>query len=41
MIFHTALDMTTVIRQLAAEGREITRAEIADLSPYITEDLRG
>lgn len=41
VIFHTALDMTAVIRQLAAAaGREITRAEIADLSPYITEKIK-
>ena len=33
VIFHTALDMTTVLRQLAAEGWEITPAAVAALSP--------
>jgi hypothetical protein len=40
VIFHTALDMTTVLRQLAAEGLEITPAAVAALSPYIRERIK-
>ena len=40
MIFHTALDMTAVLRQLAAEGWEITPAAVAALSPYIRERIK-
>ncbi len=40
MIFHTALDMTAVIRQLAQEGWSITFATLAALSPYITERIK-
>ncbi len=40
VIFHTALDMTTVLRQLAAEGWEITPAAVAALSPYIRERVK-
>jgi hypothetical protein len=40
VIFHTALDMTTVLRQLAAEGWEITPAAMAALSPYIRERIK-
>ena len=40
VIFHTALDMTTVLRQLAAEGWEITPAAVAALSPYIRERIK-
>ncbi len=45
VIFHTALDMMDVLRQLAAEGwqseegKDITAADIAQLSPYITEHI--
>jgi hypothetical protein len=40
VIFHTALDMTAVIRQLAREGWVITPAALAVLSPYITERIK-
>jgi TnpA family transposase len=40
VIFHTALDMTTVLRQLAGEGWEITPAALAALSPYIRERIK-
>jgi TnpA family transposase len=45
VIFHTALDMMDVIRQMVADGWEITTGvgitavEIAQLSPYLTEHL--
>lgn len=38
-IFHTALDMTDIIRDLVAEGWDITAAQLAQLSPYITEHI--
>ena len=40
VIFHTALDMTAVLRQLAQEGWPVTPAAIADLSPYIRERIK-
>ncbi len=45
VIFHTALDMTDVLRQLLAEGwqheqgQDITAADIAQLSPYLTAHI--
>jgi hypothetical protein len=40
VIFHTALDMTAVLRQLAQDGWDITPAGLAALSPYITERIK-
>ncbi len=40
VIFHTALDMTAVLRQLAQEGWPVTPAAVADLSPYIRERIK-
>ena len=40
MIFHTALDMTAVLRQLANEGWPVTPAVVAALSPYIRERIK-
>jgi len=40
VIFHTALDMTAVLRQLAEEGQTITPATAAALPPYITERIK-
>jgi TnpA family transposase len=40
VIFHTALDMTTVLRQLAGAGWELTPAAVAALSPYIRERIK-
>jgi TnpA family transposase len=39
-IFHTALDMTAVIRELIAEGRRVDRDELASTAPYITERIK-
>lgn len=39
VIFHTALDMTEVIRQLITEGWDVNAEDIAQLSPYITEHI--
>jgi hypothetical protein len=36
VIFHTTLDMRTTTRELVAEGWEITREDLAVLSPYVT-----
>jgi TnpA family transposase len=36
VIFHTTLDMMTVLRQLAAAGWEIKPGDLAVLSPYLT-----
>ncbi len=40
MIFHTTLELTEVIRQLQAEGWSIDAADLAEVSPYITEPIR-
>ncbi|MCA1680446.1 MAG: transposase, partial [Actinobacteria bacterium] len=40
VIFHTALDMTTVLRELAAEGWHLSTAALGSLSPYITEPIK-
>lgn len=40
VIFHTALDKTALLRQLAQEGRPITPAAVAALSPYIGERIK-
>ena len=40
VIFHTAVDMTTVIRDLAAEGWTITAEDLATLSPYLTAHIQ-
>jgi TnpA family transposase len=40
VIFHTTLDMTAVLRQLASEGWHITPEALAALSPYITEKIK-
>ncbi|MGP3937347.1 Tn3 family transposase [Nonomuraea sp. KM88] len=39
MIFHTALDMMEVMRQLLAEGWEIGAEDVAQLSPYLTAHI--
>ncbi|WSG18841.1 transposase [Nonomuraea sp. NBC_01738] len=38
--FHTALDLTEVIRSLISEGWQISAADIATLSPYLTRHIR-
>lgn len=40
VIFHTTLDMMTTIRQLVAEGWEITLEDLAVLSPYLTARIQ-
>jgi TnpA family transposase len=40
VIFHTTLDMMTVIRELIAEGWQITPADPAALSPYVTARIQ-
>jgi Tn3 transposase DDE domain-containing protein len=39
VVFHTALDMTEVVRELIAEGWEVTAELLAQLSPYLTEHI--
>jgi TnpA family transposase len=40
VIFHTALDMTEVLRELVTEGwEEVTAENITQLSPYINEHI--
>jgi hypothetical protein len=33
-VFHTAIDMMEVIRQLVAEGWQVTAGDLAQLSPF-------
>jgi hypothetical protein len=40
VIFRTAVDMMTVIRQLVAEGWTITAEDLAVLSPYLTAHIQ-
>ncbi len=40
VIFHTALDMTTVLRRLIAEGATDDLDDLATISPYITERIK-
>jgi TnpA family transposase len=40
VIFHTTLDMMTAIRELVAEGWEITMEDLAVLSPYLTARIQ-
>ena len=40
VIFHTTSELMEVIRQLQAEGWSIDPADLAEISPYITEPIR-
>src|SRR5205807_9004155 len=40
VIFHTTVDMMTVIRELIAEGWQITPADLAVLSRYVTARIQ-
>lgn len=40
VIIQNAVDMTHVLRELAAEGYTVTRETISYLSPYLTEHIR-
>jgi hypothetical protein len=39
IVFHTAIDMMEVIRQLVAEGWQVTAEDRAQLSPYLTSHI--
>ena len=39
IVFHTAIDMMEVIRQLVAEGWQVTAQCLAQLSPYLTSHI--
>jgi hypothetical protein len=39
VVFHTALDVTDVVRELIAKGWDITAEHLAQLSPYLTEHI--
>ncbi|MGW2786440.1 Tn3 family transposase [Streptomyces populi] len=38
-IFHNALDIAEIVRQLLEEGWEIDLEELAHISPYLTEHI--
>ena len=40
VIFHTTVDMMTVIRELIAESWQITSEDLAVLSPYVTARIQ-
>jgi TnpA family transposase len=40
VIFHNALDIAEIVRQLQAEGHEIAPEDLAHVSPYLTEHIR-
>ena len=39
IVFHTAIDMMEVIRQLVAEGWQVTAEDLVQLSPYLTSHI--
>jgi Tn3 transposase DDE domain-containing protein len=39
VIFHSALDIAEIIRQLLEEGWEIDPEDLAHISPYLTEHV--
>ena len=39
MIFHNALDIAEIVRQLLEEGWEIDPEDLAHISPYLTEHI--
>lgn len=39
IVFHTAIDMMEVVRQLVAEGWQVTAEDLAQLSPYLTSHI--
>jgi TnpA family transposase len=39
VVFHNTLDMMDVIRQLQAQGHQVTAADLAEIAPYLTEHL--
>jgi TnpA family transposase len=40
VIFHIALDMSTAVRGLIAQGHEVDRDDLASMAPYITERVK-
>ncbi|MGX8903729.1 Tn3 family transposase [Streptomyces netropsis] len=40
VIFHNALDIAEIVRQLQAEGMDITPEDLAQVSSYLTEHIR-
>ncbi|MEU0114062.1 Tn3 family transposase [Streptomyces bobili] len=40
MIFHNALDIAEIVRQLLEEGWEIDPEVLAQVSPYLTEHIK-
>ncbi|MGW9136191.1 Tn3 family transposase [Streptomyces sp. NPDC055681] len=40
VIFHNALDIAEIVRQLQEEGRVIDPEDLAHISPYLTEHIR-
>ncbi|WP_181139564.1 Tn3 family transposase [Streptomyces sp. Ru71] len=41
VIFHNALDIAEIVRQLLGEGWEIDPEDLAHISPYLTEHIKG
>ncbi len=39
-MFHTTLDMMMVLRELISEGWDVTAADLAMLSPYLTTRIQ-
>lgn len=39
VIFHNALDIAEIVRQLLEEGWEIAPEDLARISPYLTEHI--
>jgi hypothetical protein len=39
VIFHTTLDLMNVVRELQAEGWQITGEDLAAMSPYLTDHI--
>ncbi|MFI9605061.1 Tn3 family transposase [Streptomyces sp. NPDC052043] len=39
VIFHNALDIAEIVRQLLEEGWEITLEDLTHISPYLTEHI--
>ncbi|MFJ6214172.1 Tn3 family transposase [Streptomyces sp. NPDC092296] len=40
MIFHNTLDIADVVRRLQAEGRVVDPLDLAQMSPYVTEQIK-
>lgn len=40
VIFHNALDIAEIVRQLLEEGWEIDPEDLAHISPYLTEHIK-